>query len=140
MIIEEYQEEDLEKMKEFYAQILFESHHFVPYAPTLNKGKFNSPQLYKYNIKEGDNIIAHLGVRIINPDKFSIGLAILNDYCGQGIGSQLLKYALTIVKQKGGNQVIATIHKDNWKSLVLFIKHGFHVIKDDDVLTVFKKI
>lgn len=129
-MINKYEESDYQDMREFYFQILYESRHFLPYSTTLNQGFFNSPERLNYIIRD-EKIIAHLTLSKVNDDVYSIGIAVLKEHYGKGLGGQMLDYAEQTLKEIGVKKIIASIHTDNWRSILLFIKHGYTVVNED---------
>lgn len=136
-MIQSYNKSDYADMREFYFQILYESRHFLPYTPTMDKGLFNSPERHNFIIRD-DKIIAHLTVFKINAGVFDVGVAVLQEHYGKGLGSQMLDYAETVVRNKGGNRIVATIHPDNWRSILLFVKRGYKIINEENNLKLEK--
>lgn len=135
----EYTDAMFEEMREFYFQTLYESHHFLPYTPKMNQGYFNSRDRLKFVIKK-EKIIAHLTLSPNTRDEFSIGVAVLKEFYGKGLGSRLLDFAEEISKEKGIKALRASVHFDNWRSLLLFVKHGYKVINDEGSLTLYKEL
>lgn len=138
--ITEYKDEHYNLMREFYFQILYESRYFTPYTPTLDKGHFNDPNMIKFNIINDSRIIAHLSIQKHNDSIFSLGVAVLKEFENKKIGSLLVDFALLKIKELGGNVVKASINKDNWKSILLFVKKGFIVTEEKNVLFLEKEI
>lgn len=131
--IEEFKDEDLEKMKDFYHTILSETKFFIPYLHNLNGGRFNDPDRLKYVIKN-KYIIAHLTLVKINEDNYSMGIAVLKEYSNIGLGKQLIGFGLNKIRQLGGKIALITIYAENWKSVILFSKFGFKFTEEDGVL------
>lgn len=57
------------------------------------------------------------------------GLAIAQEYRGQGLGKQLLKESLQQVKDKGIKQVELTVDPDNDRACTLYRNFGFEEIE-----------
>jgi ribosomal protein S18 acetylase RimI-like enzyme len=125
----EYKETDYEDMREFYFQVLYESRHFIPYTPTLKDGLFNDETRKNYIIRDG-RIIAHLTLYKSDDETYTIGVAVLKDYYAQKLGSKMLDFAEKEMKKIGIKKIKASIHKDNWRSILLFIKKGYRIIDD----------
>jgi RimJ/RimL family protein N-acetyltransferase len=61
---------------------------------------------------------AHVGV---------LGIGVLADYRGQGLGEQLLRAALQAARDKGLTRVELSVHGTNEPAMVLYHKLGFEV-------------
>jgi RimJ/RimL family protein N-acetyltransferase len=55
----------------------------------------------------------------------TIGLHLIESYRGQGIGSQMLQYAIEWAKERGFKKIETSIFTANKRSLHLFSKAGF---------------
>lgn len=61
---------------------------------------------------------AHVGV---------LGIGVLADYRGQGLGEQLLRAALQAARDKGLTRIELSVHGTNEPAMVLYHKLGFEV-------------
>ena len=139
-MIEPYNKKDYQEMREFYFQILYESRHFIPYTPTLDKGHFNSPQRTNFVVKREDKIVAHLTLFSDSEKLYEVGVAILKEHWGKGFGSVLLKYAEQNIKTNGAEKIVALIDPDNWRSILLFTKQGYKVVDEGKYLRLEKEL
>ena len=67
----------------------------------------------------------------------SLAISLSKEYRNQGIGTQLLKQMLELLRQKGYSRVSLSVQKDNY-ALRMYQKAGFEVIADrgEEVLMV----
>lgn len=138
-MIKPYKDSDFDDMREFYFQILYESRHFLPYTPAMNKGLFNSENRFNFIIRD-KKIVAHLTVVRVNETVFNIGVAVLRDYYGRHLGSDMLDFADNFIQSKGGSLIEASIHTDNWRSILLFVKKHYKVVKEENNLWLEKEL
>ena len=59
----------------------------------------------------------------------SLAISLFKEYRGQGIGTQLLRQMLDLLRQKGYGQVSLSVQKENY-ALQMYQKAGFHVVAD----------
>ena len=59
----------------------------------------------------------------------SLAMSIVKTYRGLGIGSALLKELLSLLKDKGYQQVSLSVQKDNY-AVRLYERNGFVIVKD----------
>jgi GNAT superfamily N-acetyltransferase len=132
--IVEYKDDDYNDFKDFYLQILFESHHFTPYDPKTLKEKLVEEDRYSFIIRENDKIIAHVSIARMGDLKnaLTFGFAVLKDYQRMGIGKKMMEFVFEFTKKLGYKHIIGTIHKNNYKSIIFNTKYGFNVIDDSD--------
>ena len=81
-------------------------------------------------------IVGAIWSRIMNDyghiadDTPSIAISLYKEYRNQGIGSDLLKQMLDLLKEKGYKSVSLSVQKANY-ALKMYQKAGFQVISDD---------
>ena len=56
-----------------------------------------------------------------------LGIGIIKEYRGQGIGKELIKSALSLAKKKGLTRIELTVREDNLKAIALYQNIGFVV-------------
>lgn len=59
----------------------------------------------------------------------SLAISLYPDYRGQGIGTQLLRQMLELLRQKGYAQVSLSVQKENY-ALRMYQKAGFKIMED----------
>lgn len=59
----------------------------------------------------------------------SLAISLYPDYRGQGIGTQLLRQMMELLRQKGYAQVSLSVQKENY-ALRMYQKAGFEIVKD----------
>jgi perosamine synthetase len=84
-------------------------------------------------VKENDNNKI-FGYGHIDKDnnKFWLGVCLLKEYDGLGIGSMILKYLLEYCNKIGVDEINLTVDIDNTRGLYLYNKFGFKKISIDD--------
>ncbi len=96
-------------------------------------------------IAEYDNkLIGAVWVRIVNDfghidDKTpSLSIAIYKSFRGKGIGSELMKQMLKLLKEKGYQQTSLSVQKENY-AVKMYTKLGYKVLieNDSDLIMVY---
>ena len=59
----------------------------------------------------------------------SLAISLYPDYRGQGIGTQLLRQMMELLRQKGYVQVSLSVQKENY-ALRMYQKAGFEIVED----------
>lgn len=59
----------------------------------------------------------------------SLAISLYPDYRGQGIGTQLLRQMMELLRQKGYAQVSLSVQKENY-ALRMYQKAGFEIVED----------
>ena len=59
----------------------------------------------------------------------SLAISLYPDYRGQGIGTQLLRQMMELLRQKGYAQVSLSVQKENY-ALRMYPKAGFEIVED----------
>ena len=86
--------------------------------------------------EKGGKIVGAIWSRIMNDyghiadDVPSIAISLYKEYRNQGIGSDLLKQMLDLLKEKGYKSVSLSVQKANY-AMRMYQKAGFKVISDD---------
>lgn len=62
----------------------------------------------------------------------SLAISLLPEYRGKGTGSRLLSAMLELLRQKGYSRVSLSVQKENRAALQLYLKHGFHTVRESD--------
>ena len=95
-----------------------------------------SPDDYCLVAEADDKIVGAIWSRIMNDyghiadDVPSIAISLYKEYRNQGIGSDLLKQMLDLLKEKGYKSVSLSVQKANY-AMRMYQKAGFKVISDD---------
>ena len=97
-------------------------------------GKY--PDDYCLVAEKGGKIVGAIWSRIMNDyghiadDIPSIAISLYKEYRNQGIGTDLLKQMLNLLKEKGYKSVSLSVQKANY-AMRMYQKAGFKVISDD---------
>lgn len=84
-----------------------------------------------------DKIIGAAWSRIINDyghidnETPSLSISLFNEYRGLGIGTELMKQLLNLLKTKGFKQASLSVQKANYASH-MYRKFGFEIVKEND--------
>ncbi len=70
-------------------------------------------------------VIGHIGVRIAPYGVADIGMAIIDGYRGQGVGTQLLESAITWARDAGAHKMALEVWPHNDAGIALYRKLGF---------------
>ncbi len=65
------------------------------------------------------------GPRDMSTHVVDVGLHLIKEYRGLGIGTRMLQYAIEWAREKGFKKMVASIFTTNKRSLNLFLKAGF---------------
>ena len=78
-----------------------------------------------------DTVIGWCDITSLNRPVFShvgsLGIGVLKDFRGHGIGKALMKTALELASQKGLTRIELTVREDNKRAFELYKKLGFKV-------------
>ena len=83
-----------------------------------------------------DKVVGAIWSRIMNDyghiadDVPSIAISLYKEYRNQGIGSDLLKQMLDLLKEKGYKSVSLSVQKANY-AIKMYQKAGFNILSDD---------
>ena len=86
---------------------------------------------------DNDYVVGAVWVRIMNDyghvddDTPSLAISVRKDYRGQGIGTQLLRKMLGMLKSKGYERVSLTVQKANYAAR-MYRQAGFITISEND--------
>ena len=72
-----------------------------------------------------DRIIGHIAVHLAPYGVADIGMAIIDGYRGQGIGTLLLESAITWAREAGAHKMYLEVWPHNEGGLALYRKLGF---------------
>ena len=95
-----------------------------------------SPDDYCLVAEADDKIVGAIWSRIMNDyghiadDTPSIAISLYKEYRNQGIGSELLKQMLDLLKGKGYKSVSLSVQKANY-AMKMYQKAGFNILSDD---------
>lgn len=137
-----YTDDEYDNMKEFYSLVLFESHHFTPYHPSLKGGRFNEYDHKNFIVKDEGIIIAHVGIIKLTDfrDAYTFGMATLPSYQKCGLGKKMIDFTFDYVRKLGGMRIVAFTHRDNYKMIILGVKTGFRFFDDGVNLRIEKEL
>ena len=95
-----------------------------------------SPDDYCLVAEADDKIVGAIWSRIMDDyghiadDTPSIAISLYKEYRNQGIGSELLKQMLDLLKGKGYKSVSLSVQKANY-AMKMYQKAGFNILSDD---------
>lgn len=84
-----------------------------------------------------DSVVGAVWVRIMNDyghidDKTpSFAISLYKEYRGKGIGTELMKQMLSILKEKGYEKASLSVQKENY-AYKMYLKLGFKVISESE--------
>lgn len=84
-----------------------------------------------------DSVVGAVWVRIMNDyghidDKTpSFAISLYKEYRGKGIGTELMKQILSILKEKGYEKASLSVQKENY-AYKMYLKLGFKVISESE--------
>jgi L-amino acid N-acyltransferase YncA len=134
------QQEDLDKVADFYKTITNESKHFIPFREIFDSTVFLEEGRTNYVVTKGDKVIALMTVTSINSDTSSFGYAVLPEYRGQGIAKGMVERIIEQCRENHMRQIHATADRNNWKSILLLHSFGFKVNADEEILRLELKL
>lgn len=119
------------------------------YRPYLNFDenyvieKIKKPENEIFVAKEKDEIIGSIRVRMKNPRLAVLRqISVKKKHRNKGVGTKLIKKAISFLKRKKVDKVIARSDADNRKGMIFLIENGFvpesvmrkHYKKDEDII------
>lgn len=131
---------DAQAMLSYLKRVAGETHFLVrrpeevAYTPeeecNILEAYLNSPSHMMIAIFAGEAVVANLGISPIGPaaklrHRCGIGLAILADYWGRGLGTLLIREAVSSARQMGYVQMELGVFSDNERAIRLYEKEGF---------------
>lgn len=113
-------EEDLKKYTEEYER------------EWLRQAQSNPDRLYLF-AKDGDDIIGVCDVKFnTSPGtrhRASMGLAVLQEYWGCGLGSLFMELAIRAAKERYGvERLELNVYEENFRALKLYERYGFRIV------------
>lgn len=91
-----------------------------------------------YVLRKDGKIVASCTVDTTFESNHIFGLAVMNDYQGQGLGSHLIKSVITNLTRLNGQKFQIVVEKENTGALKLYQKLGFKAVTET-VYMVIKK-
>ncbi len=85
----------------------------------------------------GNKIVGAVWTRIMNDyghvddETPSLAISLYKEYRGKGIGTELLRQMLDMLKKCGCKQVSLSVQKENY-AVKLYVRVGFKVVKEND--------
>ena len=99
-----------------------------------NFGKY--PDDYCLVAEVGDKVVGAIWSRIMNDyghiadDTPSIAISLYKEYRNQGIGTDLLRQMISLLKSEGYKSISLSVQKANY-ALKMYQKAGFNIMSDD---------
>ena len=78
-----------------------------------------------YLASSGDDIVGKVNLHFLDHEVGIYGLGIKPEFRGQGLGKQLLRKSLSIIKAEGSQRAMLQVEAENDTALNLYIKSGF---------------
>lgn len=121
MIIRSMNEEDLEKVLEIENQVFKSSWTKEHYLYELNENPFS----YLYVLEEKSKLLGYVGFWVLFEQAQITTIAIHPSEQSQGLGFQLLGFAIERIKQENCESITLEVRKSNIKAQELYKKSGF---------------
>ncbi len=90
---------------------------------------FNSSALY-YIAKTKNKIVGFIGIWLESTRLHIINVAVHPEYRNEGVGTQLLLFAIDYAKERKFKEVSLEVRKSNENAIRLYKKLGFEVVED----------
>lgn len=90
---------------------------------------FNSSALY-YIAKTENKIVGFIGIWLEPTRLHIINVAVHPEYRNEGVGTQLLLFAINYAKERKFKEVSLEVRKSNENAIRLYKKLGFEVVED----------
>ncbi len=58
---------------------------------------------------------------------YTMGVSVLKEYWGRGIGYRMIEIMINMVREKGGEKIQLYVRSDNVRAVSLYIKLGFEI-------------
>lgn len=146
MRLRELREKETELLKDFLYEAIFIPEGIAP--PT--REIINKPELKIYYegfgtgradycivADENGKVIGAVWTRIMNDyghvddDTPSLAISLYKEYRGRGIGTQMMKEIITILKSKGYKRLSLAVQKMNY-AVRMYEKVGFKIVDEND--------
>ena len=140
-------------LKEEYGileDFLYEAIFVLPGTPAPPRSIINQPELQVYvngfGTKEDDiglvaemddNPVGAVWVRVMNDyghidnDTPSFAISLYKEYRGFGIGTELMKEMLRVLKDRGYKQASLSVQKANY-AVRMYLKTGFEIVEENE--------
>lgn len=89
---------------------------------------FNSKKPCAYILYDGDKVVGHFGLRVINNNCVLDYLAIIKKYHGKGFGKLLLNKIILVSKKLNCKKVKLSVRDNNAPAINLYKKYDFEII------------
>ena len=73
---------------------------------------------------------------VLRPDRAEIAFTVIDQYQGQGLGTELMRHLVTIAREAGLEELVAEVLPDSAPMLKVFEKSGLPLNKKRDVDTI----
>jgi ribosomal protein S18 acetylase RimI-like enzyme len=103
---------------------------FFPYMPfNLQEveRRLGQQNVFYYVALLNGNTVGYIDFKFSSEGATILGLAVLEEFRGKGIGSMLLNKALDVIRANGFNEARVMTAVDNAKALDLYKKFGFAI-------------
>lgn len=116
-------------MQNIFALQKIEKECFGRDAWTINnlRGEFENSFSHFFAEERDGQIVGYVCVRIMYEEAQVCNIAVLPEYCRQGIATQLLKNVLIFVFEKGCTRCELEVNTQNFAAIGLYTKCGFEV-------------
>ena len=146
MVIREMKEEEIPLLKDFLYEAIFLPEGVEP----PGRGIVEKPELLVYYdgfgsgeadyclVAEDENmVVGAVWTRIMNDyghvddDTPSLAISLYKEYRGRGIGTQMMKQILILLREKGYKKVSLSVQKANY-AVRMYEKLGFQTVNEND--------
>ena len=73
-------------------------------------------------------------------DRYWLGIAVIPDFQGKGLGNKIMKELIERAARKGISEVFLSVDKENNEAIGLYLKFGFKEYLEKDDYYIFKKV
>lgn len=133
-------ESDAEAMMEYIRKTAEETYFLIRYPEEITMDLEEEKEILRKNIEsdksvwftvfDGDKAVGNCSISGLSEwlkyrHRCGLGIAILQDYVGQGLGTMLMERAIAKAKELGFEQVELGVFEDNTTAFSLYKKLGF---------------
>lgn len=142
-ILQEYMQEHYDNNElEIHASLVFSSSEYVNWLEMVHKNATTGNEEWGksllYLCFDNDKLVGLLSIRYDLPESLSkiygdIGYGVRPTERNKGYATAMLKYALSISKEKGLDKVLLGCYKDNLPSAATIKKNGGVLVDENDI-------
>jgi ribosomal protein S18 acetylase RimI-like enzyme len=137
LVVREAEEKDFPKVWAIYQKVLnegkftsgFRRESYLGRHGCLSEDGVDTKKAFTLVAETGENLLGYVTIEesewVLSRHVGELGIAVLPDYRGVGVGSALLKSALQLASEKRFSKISLSVFHTNSRAIDLYAKFGF---------------